>query len=110
MSECTTFHDDRLDFVFDNLNLRFESIDSLIDILVRFLEVCEEMKLHLFWSSCIVVISLNELYLGQEGCVLLLHSTVPVILHLLGLLQLCAILFQLVDVRLLCLNQLLQLG
>lgn len=68
------------------------------------------MKLHLFWSSCIVVVGLNELDLGQEGCVLLLNSAMSVILLLLDHLELCDILLQLVNIRLFSLNQLLQLS
>ena len=104
ISESPALHEDSLNLVLDFLDFRFKLIDSLVYVLVRFFQICEEMNLHLLRCRRVVVICLDELHLGRESSKLLLDSTVPVFLHFVDLLAFDDSLLKFVNLGLLSLN------
>ena len=94
-SESSTLHEDCFHLALDTLDLFFEGIDSLVDIFVRFLEIGEEVNLHLFGSRRVIVIGLDEFHFGAKSSELLLDSPVSVILNFVDFLGLSFQLLQL---------------
>ena len=74
---------DLIDFLLDAVDLGDEALHSVVDILVRLNDLLEDLQVELGWRRCVIVITLDELVLCLEGCVLLHDMSVTLFLVLL---------------------------
>ena len=95
---------DLIDFLFDAVDLGDEAFYRVVDILIRLNDLLEDLQVELGWRRCVIVITLDELVLCLEGCVLLHDMSVTLFFVLLDFACLDDRLFQLVNLCLLLLN------
>ena len=74
---------DLIDFLLDAVDLGDEALHSVVDILVRLNDLLEDLQVELGWRRGVIVITLDELVLCLEGCVLLHDMSVTLFLVLL---------------------------
>ena len=92
VSESVTSSQNLLDFFLDTIDFADETSDSLIDIVVGLDDLLKDLQVHLCWSRCVVVVSLDELLLGRESSELLLHVPVTLLFLLFDLASLSVLL------------------
>ena len=95
---------DLIDFLFDAVDLGDEAFYRVVDILIRLNDLLEDLQVELGWRRGVIVITLDELVLCLEGCVLLHDMSVTLFFVLLDFACLDDRLFQLVNLCLLLLN------